>query len=273
MHRFRRHLTLPNFTAIVVLAVVLAPPAFSSIDRMVTGRDIRNGSVTGLDVRNASLTGRDLRDGSVGVRDLAPGLRERAVDGARGPQGPAGERGKDGAPGAAGPAGERGPAGSPDTPAEVRDKLTQVDGASSGVDADTIDGLQGSDIMSFDRIRVTDQQGDGFRVLSLRDGSVTHPTDVDWALWYPVSVELSHFRFELIGSTHDETRVITLYRGSIDDPIGSCTIGPFASRCTIDGPMAVDSVLGSGVIATIDGAGTGNPKVMDISWAIRSTGS
>ncbi|MCB0880129.1 MAG: hypothetical protein KDC46_14245 [Thermoleophilia bacterium] len=267
MHRFLRHLTLPNFTAIVVLAVVVAPPAFSSIDRMVTGRDIRNGSVTGLDVRNDSLTGRDLRDGSVGVRDLAPGLRERAVDGARGPQGSAGERGAHGATGAAG---ERGPAGSPDTPAEVRDKLTQVDGAGSGVDADTLDGLHGADIVSFDRIRVTDQQGDGLRVLSLRDGSVTHPTNVDWVLWYPVPVELSHFRFELIGSTHNETRVITVYYGSIDDPIGSCTIGPFASRCTIDEPMAVDSALG-GVFATIDGAGTGNPKDMDVSWAIRST--
>ena len=67
--------------------------------------------------------------------------------GPQGPQGPAGPPGADGDPGPRGPRGEQGPAGevgadgSPDSPIQVRAKLTTVDGAGSGVDADLFDGL------------------------------------------------------------------------------------------------------------------------------------
>ncbi len=43
--------------------------------------------------------------------------------------------------GAAGEAGEQGDRGSPDTPQQVRDKLRQVDGGGSGIDADLLDGI------------------------------------------------------------------------------------------------------------------------------------
>ena len=45
-----------------------------------------------------------------------------------------------------GPVGETGPAGSPDTPQQVLEKLTAVDGASSGLDADTLDGATSADL-------------------------------------------------------------------------------------------------------------------------------
>ena len=53
-------------------------------------------------------------------------------DGERGPAGPAGPRGEQGDPGAD---------GSPDTAQQVLDKLLTVDGTSSGLDADTVQGI------------------------------------------------------------------------------------------------------------------------------------
>lgn len=54
-------------------------------------------------------------------------------------QGIQGEPGAQGEPGPAGPQGEPG-AGSPDTPQQVLDKLVQVDGDGSGLDASLLDG-------------------------------------------------------------------------------------------------------------------------------------
>ena len=73
--------------------------------------------------------------------------------GATGPTGPAGPTGPTGATGPAGPqgtigaTGPQGPAGtdgSPDTAAQVLAKLVTVDGASSGLDADLLDGSHAS---------------------------------------------------------------------------------------------------------------------------------
>lgn len=60
--------------------------------------------------------------------------------GAPGPPGPKGDTGAQGGAGASGPQGPQGPAGSPDTAAQVLAKLLTVDGAGSGLDADTLDG-------------------------------------------------------------------------------------------------------------------------------------
>ncbi len=70
------------------------------------------------------------------------------------PTGLVGPPGPPGAAGPEGPEGPRGPAGgdgSPDTPAQVRDKLRQVDGAGSGVDADALDGLDSGRFMRADQ--------------------------------------------------------------------------------------------------------------------------
>lgn len=72
------------------------------------------------------------------------------LTGATGPAGPTGPTGATGATGATGPQGPQGPAGadgadgSPDTAAQVRDKLKTVDGSGSGIDADLLDGQEGS---------------------------------------------------------------------------------------------------------------------------------
>lgn len=73
-----------------------------------------------------------------------------SIEPSRGPAGRPGRRGPAGPQGAAGPAGPtgatgpQGPAGSADTPAEILAKLLSVDGRGSGLDADLLDGLDGS---------------------------------------------------------------------------------------------------------------------------------
>ena len=61
-----------------------------------------------------------------------------------GPQGDTGPQGPQGPTGPAGADGATGPAGSPDTAAEVLTKIKTVDGAGTGLDADLLDGEQGS---------------------------------------------------------------------------------------------------------------------------------
>ena len=79
----------------VALFVALGGTAMAkdAVRALITGADVRDGSLTGHDVRNRSLTGRDLRDRSVTAADLAPGVLRA---GPAGPQGPRGERGETG---------------------------------------------------------------------------------------------------------------------------------------------------------------------------------
>jgi predicted acyltransferase (DUF342 family) len=102
--------------------------------------------------------------GLVGPQGPAGAVGAQGPAGIQGPQGPAGPQGgqgPQGIQGPAGPVGPQGPAGangangSPDTPVQVRDKLTQVDGVGSGVDADLLDGLSSASFLRKDRV-VTD---------------------------------------------------------------------------------------------------------------------
>ena len=64
MGRFRRFVPSPAMVvAVVALAMSLSGSAYAFI---ITGKNIKNGSVTNKDVRNHSLTGNDMRKDSVG---------------------------------------------------------------------------------------------------------------------------------------------------------------------------------------------------------------
>jgi hypothetical protein len=97
--------------AVVVASVTSATAAIvitgaNIKDGTVTGADVRNGSLRGIDVadggllgadvRNESLTGADVRDGSIGLSDLAASARIPGPAGPIGPKGPAGAPGTDG---------------------------------------------------------------------------------------------------------------------------------------------------------------------------------
>ena len=100
----------------------------------------------------------------------------RGRRGAPGPQGPAGPQGVPGPKGDAGPRGETGPAGSPDTPAQLLAKLTTVDGAGSGLDAELLGGSPIGDLQR--RITGSCPAGQFLRSVAV-DGGVTCGTDAN----------------------------------------------------------------------------------------------
>ncbi|WP_167288742.1 hypothetical protein [Nocardioides seonyuensis] len=91
-------LTLPTVISLLALVIALSSAATAAL--VVTGKQIKDGTVTGKDVANRSL----------GAKDLSPAARS-SLQGPPGTAGPAGPTGPPGAPGAAGPAGPAGPIG------------------------------------------------------------------------------------------------------------------------------------------------------------------
>lgn len=122
MSRVRRHLRA-NVVGYVALFVALSLGtawAATLPKNSVTAKQIKANAVRSAEVRDYSLLG----------KDFAQGELPRGEQGPPGPQGP------------------QGPAGSPDSPQQVREKLVQVDGSGSGVDADTLDGQGASGFAS-----------------------------------------------------------------------------------------------------------------------------
>jgi hypothetical protein len=131
LKRLRPYLTYANVASTFCLFVVLGGTAYAGVSLAkdsVTSQQIKAGAVRNAELADNAVTSSKVRDGSLLGSDFAPGQL---------PQGPKGDPGADGAPGAS---------GSPDTPAQVRDKLKQVDGAGSGIDADMVDGVDSGEL-------------------------------------------------------------------------------------------------------------------------------
>ncbi len=63
-----------------VLVVLLLGVGSAQAAIIVTGANIKDGTVTGADVRNGSLTGADVRDGGIAPADLSAGARGSFTD-------------------------------------------------------------------------------------------------------------------------------------------------------------------------------------------------
>jgi hypothetical protein len=110
MKRLRRTLTGSNLIALTALFVALGGTAGAAGVKLITGSDIRNGSITGADVKSGSLsgsdlrrssvTGGDIRNGSLHLGDFAATSRTKLLA-----AGPTGARGATGAQGPGGPPG------------------------------------------------------------------------------------------------------------------------------------------------------------------------
>jgi hypothetical protein len=127
----------------LALFVALGGPAFAgeatmSAKALITGRDVKDGSLTEADLSKATVA--NLR-GPRGPRGVVGPAGQAGAQGALGAQGVQGPQGAQGPQGLQGPKGETGASGSPDAPAQVLGKLTTVDGAGSGLDADLLDGV------------------------------------------------------------------------------------------------------------------------------------
>jgi hypothetical protein len=119
-------------TVVAYLALFVALGGSSYAAIKVTGKNVKDSSLTGRDLRNESVTGSDVR--GLTTRDFSGQLPAgpQGPPGAQGPQGVQGQQGQDGQD------------GSPDTPQQVLDKIKQVDGSGSLLDADLLDGMSAS---------------------------------------------------------------------------------------------------------------------------------
>jgi Collagen triple helix repeat (20 copies) len=93
--------------ACLALSIALGGTAGAAV--LVTGKQIKDGSVSGRDIANRSLTGNDVRDRSLTPLDFDGSVQGPA--GPAGPQGPAGDKGERGPSGPSGPVGPAGPTG------------------------------------------------------------------------------------------------------------------------------------------------------------------
>jgi hypothetical protein len=96
---------------VFVLALLCVTAATAGVKALVTGAQIKDGTIESRDVMNGTLRSADLAPG------FAASLRgQRGAQGVSGPQGPAGPKGDSGpqgAPGSQGPSGGQGPQGNP----------------------------------------------------------------------------------------------------------------------------------------------------------------
>lgn len=99
----------------LAMVAVLALAGTASAVRLITGKQVKNGSLTGKDVRNSSLTGKDVRNRSLTKADFKGSVvgpqGPTGAKGDTGAQGPKGDRGAQGPKGDTGAQGQTGPAG------------------------------------------------------------------------------------------------------------------------------------------------------------------
>lgn len=151
MSRLRPRLSYANVVATLALFIALGGSATAAL--LITGKQVKNGTLTGVDLKDGSVGSADVKDGDLLARDFKAGELPAGPQGAKGDagvQGPKGDGGSTGAPGAKGepgligPPGADGADGSPDSAGQVLTKLLGVDGEGSGLDADLLGGLDAS---------------------------------------------------------------------------------------------------------------------------------
>lgn len=135
--RRSRRIAVIAATAITVLFV--SQPLMAEAAKMITGKQIKNGTVTSADIKNNNLKSADIKNGSLKAKDFAAGQLPAGPKGDTGPAGPKGDTGPAGPKGDTGPAGpagakgDTGPAGDPataDGPAVLMGRVNSAGGAS-----------------------------------------------------------------------------------------------------------------------------------------------
>ncbi len=88
----------------------LAQNGLAAATKLISGKQVKNGSLTGKDIKNGSLLAADFKKGSLPAGPTGP-TGAAGPAGEQGPMGPAGSRGVAGETGADGPTGPKGAAG------------------------------------------------------------------------------------------------------------------------------------------------------------------
>ncbi|HWU24039.1 MAG TPA: collagen-like protein [Nocardioides sp.] len=120
--------------------------------------------ITGAQIKDGTVTGRDVKDGSLGTRDLAASARAqlRGQTGPSGAPGSPGPTGPSGEPGSPGPTGPSGPSGAPGAPGAPQiGSSCDVPGHSPGIVATAV-ATNGTITFKCTNTGDTDADGDGF---------------------------------------------------------------------------------------------------------------
>jgi len=123
LRRLRSSCSFANLTAATALFIALGGTSYAAMSipqNSVGTTQLRSSAVTSAKVKDQSLLSKDFKAGQLPA----------------GPKGATGPAGKD---------------GSSDTPKQVLSKLQDVDGAGSGLDADTVDGQSSESFAKADR--------------------------------------------------------------------------------------------------------------------------
>jgi hypothetical protein len=124
--RIKEQLTYANVVATMALVIALGLGSAWAADKLakdsVTSKQIKAGAVKTGELADDAVTSPKVADGSLLGKDFAAGQLP------------------------AGPTGPQGPSGSPDTAQQLLDKIKQVDGSGSGLDADSVAGIPASSI-------------------------------------------------------------------------------------------------------------------------------
>jgi hypothetical protein len=97
----RHRLSYSSVVATLALLLAVGGTAAAGAQSLLTGRNVKDGSLTGADIQNDSLTGADIQAGSLGSNAFSTIARAN-LRGAIGPAGPKGDKGESGAQGPAG---------------------------------------------------------------------------------------------------------------------------------------------------------------------------
>jgi hypothetical protein len=107
--RLRPRLTFANVVSVMALFVALGGSATAAVV-LITGKQVKNGSLTGIDLKNNSVGSVDVKDGDLLAKDFKAGQLPSGLGGA-GPKGDTGAQGPKGDAGAQGQQGIQGEAG------------------------------------------------------------------------------------------------------------------------------------------------------------------
>jgi hypothetical protein len=96
----RSRLTFANVVAVLALFVALGSSATAAV--LITGKNVKDGTLTGKDIKNSSVGSVDIKDGNLHAKDFKAGELPAGPQGMQGAQGVPGTNGTDGTNGADG---------------------------------------------------------------------------------------------------------------------------------------------------------------------------
>jgi hypothetical protein len=99
-------ITLKAAVVALLVAMVAGGGVATGARSLITGADIKDGSITGQDIKPKSLSARLFADSSASTRGVRGPRGPQGTQGVAGAAGPAGPQGLSGPPGPTGPAGE-----------------------------------------------------------------------------------------------------------------------------------------------------------------------